>query len=113
VQLFQLDSGEFVRRFDKHADVVLSLEFLADGRHFVSGAMDGSLRVFSLDGEEVTRHESQVNNVSVLKVSPDGRRIVSAGGMRASSLELPTDATLHLWELPQSLWLDESPDGNE
>jgi WD40 repeat protein len=107
VQLFQLDSGEFVRRFDKHADVVLSLEFLADGRQFVSGAMDGSLRVFSLDGEELTRRESRVNNVSVLKVSPDGRRIASAGGVRASILELPTDATLHLWELPQSLWPDE------
>jgi WD40 repeat protein len=62
-----------------------------DGDRIVSGAEDGTVRVWDLDGGELlatfTGHEHIVRAVAV---TPDGDRIVSGSN----------DGTVRVWELP-------------
>jgi WD40 repeat protein/tRNA A-37 threonylcarbamoyl transferase component Bud32 len=44
IRLFNLDTGEEVRKLKGHTGAVLSLTFSADGRYLLSGACDGTIR---------------------------------------------------------------------
>ena len=47
--LWDVSSGEVLRTYRGHTGDVLSLRILPDGRHFISGSADGTLRIWSLD----------------------------------------------------------------
>jgi WD40 repeat protein len=87
--LWDVTTGKEVRRFPGHTAQVHGVAFTPDGRRAVSGASDGTLRVW--DVQAGTQVRSVATHVSVrdLSVSPDGRRVLTAGW----------DGSVRLWDL--------------
>jgi WD40 repeat protein len=48
IQLWDLKSGEELRRFKGHEKVVLAVTFSSDGRYALSGSADQTLRLWRL-----------------------------------------------------------------
>ena len=69
---------------------VLSVAFSPDGTRIVSGGADGTVRLWTLEGERAAElFEGHDGPVSSVAFSPDGTRIVSGGA----------DGTVRLWTL--------------
>jgi len=82
VYLFNVSSGDEVRRFPGHTGFVYCVDFAPDGRHYASGSVDRSVRVVDLQTGQLTRslengHTSAVTNVAF---SLDGRHVFASGG---------------------------------
>ena len=88
LHLWNIESGVEVRRFSGHRGGIMSLAISPDGRHAVSGSMDGTAHVWNLDtGIEVRRFEGHLGHVTAVEFLPDSRRVLSGG----------TDHHLYLW----------------
>jgi WD40 repeat protein len=82
--------GAELRCFQGHADWVLSVAVLLDGRCAPSGSGDATLRLWDLEtGAELRRFEGHTALVTSVAVLPDGRRALSGSG----------DQTLRLWDI--------------
>jgi WD40 repeat protein len=101
VSLVDLDHNE-VRRFEGHSTGVTSVAFSPDGRRAVSGAYDGTVRLWDVaTGREIQRGFDHRNGVWSVAFLPDGQRILSAGGgMRSATQMLPGyDFAIRLWSV--------------
>jgi hypothetical protein len=87
-----------LKTFTGHEGGVLSVAFSPDGKQFVSGSRDSTLRLWNLQGKEIHCFESDEEGktghkgkTEIVKVafSPDGKKIVSAGG----------DGSIRLWNV--------------
>jgi WD40 repeat protein/tetratricopeptide (TPR) repeat protein len=99
LRLWELNSGQVVREFRGHTELIFGVAFSPDGRlaystsggnePFVDGS-DSDIRVWDLAaGSEIGRlagHKGIVRNVAI---SPDSRRVLSAGW---------SEMTLILWD---------------
>jgi WD40 repeat protein/S1-C subfamily serine protease/tRNA A-37 threonylcarbamoyl transferase component Bud32 len=91
VRLWDLERGDVIREFRGHIEWVFSVAFSSDGRHaystsggFNDGAWrdgtDSAIRVWDVEtGREVRRLDGHRGIVWTVAVSPDGRRLLSAG----------------------------------
>ena len=81
-------------RFLGHEDAVISVTFSPNRKYIVSGSVDGTLRLWNLQGEPIGKpwhgHENGVTSVAF---SPDGKSIVSSS----------VDGILRLWNLQGKL----------
>lgn len=85
-----------VRRFAEHGDAVLSVTFTPDNRRIVSGALDGSLKVWlPASGEIERRLHGHSDAVTALGLDQHARVLVS--GSR--------DETLLVWDFDSGLVL--------
>jgi WD40 repeat protein/tRNA A-37 threonylcarbamoyl transferase component Bud32/energy-coupling factor transporter ATP-binding protein EcfA2 len=88
--LWDVETGEVLRRFEGHSDVVQSVTFSPDGRTALSGSADHSLILWDLKtGEMMRRFEGHSDIVHSVALSADGRTALSGSG----------DHTLILWNL--------------
>jgi WD40 repeat protein len=97
--LWQLETGEQIRRFQGHNNWVWSVDFSPDGKFVVSGSDDGSLMLWdttiddnpgTLENEQIVhRFIGHTDSVRSVVVSPDGRRILSGSN----------DNSLILWNV--------------
>lgn len=79
-----------------HGDAVSSLTFSPDGQWMVSGSLDSTIRLWSLEDQGATiiplfilgGHTGSVNSV---EFSPKGALIASGS----------SDSTVRLWEIPE------------
>jgi WD40 repeat protein len=78
VRLWDVNSGEELRRFKGHDGWVYTVAFHPDGRHLASGGRDGKVRLWDVDtGAELARFGQQ-EDVAHATFSPDGARLASA-----------------------------------
>jgi WD40 repeat protein len=101
--LWDWASGKLIRRFEGHADAILTIAVSPDGKRALTGGggrhnkgwthgTDNSICLWELEtGRLLHRYEGHTHGVWGLAFSPDGRRFLS-GSM---------DGTLRLWGLPK------------
>ena len=100
--LWNLETGEPLRRLEGHTDRVDSLAFTPDGRQAVSASQDKTLIHWDLETGQVIRqmsgHESGINTVAV---SPDGLQVASGSGGNyiEDQAGIAKDNSVRLWDL--------------
>ncbi len=87
--LWDVATGDVVRRFSGHGDWVLSVAFSPDKAQIVSGSLDGTIRFWDVGTGEQIMLLDHGYEVYSLALSHDGRFLSSAG------LEV-----LRLWDIP-------------
>jgi WD40 repeat protein len=117
-RLWDLSTGEEIRRYDGHTHNVFNLAFGPDGRAAATGSWDDSLILWDLQtGEilhkEVSDHEFGSGDVNFLAISPDGHQILAQSGEHLINLwDMETWQLIHSWSgLGWPTNLEISPDG--
>ncbi|MBZ0280692.1 MAG: TIR domain-containing protein, partial [Anaerolineae bacterium] len=88
--LWNVASGEIIRRFEGHSGSVYSVAFSPDGRFALSGSADNSLVLWDVaSGVLIHRFEEHTSWVNSVTFSPDGRFALSGS----------SDNTLILWNV--------------
>ena len=101
IYLWDLDTGEALRRLEGHTDLVRSLAFTPDGRHAVSASQDETLIYWDLErGEIIHRLSGHGDGVNTVAISPDGRFAASGSGMLWEwDPWINVDNSVRIWDL--------------
>src|SRR5262249_55907677 len=101
VRLYDLATGQQVRKFEGHKDPVWCAAFTRDGRRGVAGGVDGTVRLWDVEtGRELRRAElTGKAHVLCLAVSPDGRQLLTGD----------EQSRVRLWGLDELEPLEEQP----
>ncbi len=93
----EIETGELVRESGAHGDSVVALALDPAGEHVITGGKDAAVQIwrvpdsgFSGELEHVRTLEGHTGTVRSVVVTPDGKRIISAGGSR--------DNTIRVWD---------------
>ena len=90
IRLWNVDTGEEVRRFVGDTDKVNSLAFSPEGKSVLTASDDSTIRLWDVaTGTEIRSFHGHLWNVNSARFSPDGRYVLSAG----------LDDTVRLWDL--------------
>jgi len=87
VHLWDVESGQGVRRLAGSDKQVLALAFSPDGTRLASGGSDGVIRLWDVAGGEAIRGWPHPGEVRALAFFPDGQTLASAGA----------DGAVRLW----------------
>jgi WD40 repeat protein len=88
--LWDLDTGQMIRRFVGHQEVIRDVAFSSDGRSVISGSADGTIRMWDVaSGEERLRFKGHNGGVFSVAINNDGSRIAS--GSR--------DLSVRIWDV--------------
>jgi serine/threonine-protein kinase len=90
VRLWDLATGQELRRFVGHKGVVHGLAFLPDGMQIITSGSDGTVRLWDVEtGKEVRQFTGHEGPVQCLALSSDGKQLLTGG----------RDKTLRLWDV--------------
>ena len=78
-----------LNRLESHSSSVISVAFSPDGKTIVTGSLDGTIKLWNLQGEVIESLKGHRNGVNSVAFSPDGDNIASVGN----------DGTVKLWNL--------------
>ncbi|MCQ3929907.1 MAG: hypothetical protein DPW16_05575 [Chloroflexi bacterium] len=88
--LWDIASGDIVRRFTGHTNWVRAVAFSPNGRTILSGSEDNTLILWDVEtGEQIRQFRGHTNTVFSVAFSPDGKHALSGSG----------DTTLILWDI--------------
>jgi WD40 repeat protein len=88
--LWDIATGEPIRRFEEHTGVVRDVAFSPDGKLAVSSASDQTLIIWDVaTGQALRRFTGHAGGVNGVAFTPDGKSILSAS----------RDNTLRLWRV--------------
>ena len=98
VRLWDVRTGEEVRRFEEYTDKVTSVCFSPDGRYIASGS-GNTISLWDIEtGEEVRRFEEYTDKVTSVCFSPDGQYIASGSGNTISLWDVRTGREVRRFE---------------
>ncbi|MDA1052928.1 MAG: serine/threonine protein kinase [Planctomycetota bacterium] len=90
IRLWDIITGEEIRRFKGHESKVYGLAFSSDGAFIMSSSADGTVRQWRVrDGSEMAVLRGHERSVRCIALSPDDRLAVSGS----------SDSTIRLWNL--------------
>ncbi len=89
IKVFDIASGKALPDITGHSGAVQCLGFTSDGRLFVSGGNDGTLRVFDSANRKQLRSMTLGHSVFHLAISPDGDTVAA----------VDTSGSLTFWNL--------------
>ena len=79
IALWNVVTGEKIRRFPAHGNEIAKLVFTPDGKHLISASMDKSVRIWDISKPLLIRELCcLVDRSSALGISPDGRTLFVA-----------------------------------
>src|SRR5207245_4561303 len=80
LDLWEVATGQHLRRFEDHSDEVLTVAFAPDGQQIVSGSRNGELRVWEVTSGQFRCLEGHTASVTSVACSANGRYIISTSG---------------------------------
>ncbi len=81
IRLWDVDSGQIIRRLLGHTDVITTVDYAPDGRTLLSGGWDQTVRHWDINtGAQVQRFDTHVDRVLDVVFSPDGAHALSSSG---------------------------------
>jgi WD40 repeat protein len=91
IKLWDAATGELIRTFKGHSDLVSSVAFSPDGgAHVLSGSRDHTIKLWdAATGTLVRTFEGHSEEVTSVAFSPDGAHVLSGS----------SDATIKLWDI--------------
>jgi WD40 repeat protein len=102
LRLWDLVTGQEVRRYDGHTKDVRSVAIAPGGKRFLSGSFDGTMRLWDLQtGKELKRFAGPGHFVEAVGFTRDGKRAVCSYGPRIVEAVYDADprCSLRLWDL--------------
>ena len=85
--LYNLETGETIKRFELSRGAFTAAVFTPDGKHVVTGANDQKIRVMDAQsGVLIREFEGLAGRVVSLALSPDGRHLVSGTELGGSGI---------------------------
>ncbi|MFZ4813058.1 MAG: protein kinase domain-containing protein [Phototrophicaceae bacterium] len=92
IRLWDVESGQLIRRLIGHTDVLTTLDFSPDGQTLLSGGWDRTVRQWDVNtGVQINRFNLHGDRITTVRFSPDGGYALSASG-RASGTVIDTRA---------------------
>jgi hypothetical protein len=89
-RLWNLESGQELRRFTGHTDWLVAVVVLPDGKRAITGSADRTARVWDLaTGQELRRFTGHSDWVVAVAVLPDGKHAITGSA----------DRTARVWDL--------------
>jgi WD40 repeat protein len=80
LKLIEIDTGDEIRTFTGHTELVNSINFNAAGDKIITSAWDGTIRVWDfLSGLQVIKIKAHHGGVYSAKFDPSGKYIISGG----------------------------------
>jgi WD40 repeat protein len=89
IWLWDVDTGQLIRRLEGHTNVILTLAVSPDGRLLASGSWDQTIRLWlTVSGECIRVLTGHASLILAVAFSPDGKHLASGG----------QTGTICLWE---------------
>jgi WD40 repeat protein len=110
IRIWDMTTGQQVRRLQGHSDGVLAVVFSADGKFLFSGSNDETIRMWDTSsGRELRRLEGSQGAVYCVAVSPDGKTLASGIDVSDKLEAKDLDRTICLWDVASGKLLRRLP----
>jgi WD40 repeat protein len=115
IQLWEVSTGEELRRFPPNTGGIASVRFLPNSRYLISGTTDGIIQIWDCEtGQSIAKTAGLGHLANSVEPLPDQKHALSFGGTYEGPNPNPMegDNALRLWKLPTAVWLKE-PDSSK